>query len=688
MNNSELPLQCIPTVSCVNPGFWHKFTQLKLDVLKLDQNPIKIWGYYSNLDGHTLPILEVDSTSFNSEYNGIRFSLPYHGLLVDKNTIEEFKECDKKEVMRMVGNSLENDIKTGTAIETPSLLNSFFIISFGDLKKYNFYYWFAFPTLNNIKPIYIKHYPLAELYTEDKLNIICEQYLELDAMNKTYFLIESKETVKVLKLNAKIVVNEDLLDVNDVDNITFGYADCSLQAYPGWQLRNYILLLLYHCPRLHGKILKFVSFRLTRSGSDLKCPNSIVWEIKIPSIHKNEIFSSRDSTWFGFEANERDKMGPRLARMKDFISPRSIAEASADLNLKLMKWRLLPDIDLDKLRAMKCLLLGAGTLGCAVARNLLAWGVRTITFVDNGTVSYSNPVRQNLFTFEDCVFSKQKAAAAAENLSKIFPGLTTSGHKFTIPMPGHPVGESLLSQTGEAYDNLAKLIDEHDVVFLLMDSRESRWLPTLICTSLKKITINAALGFDTYLIMRHGVNADVSDEATSSVSGPLKCIPGNKLGCYFCNDITAPGDSVKDRTLDQQCTVTRPGVSNIAAALAVELAVSIMQHEKGPLAPAYYTTSKFEQDIDRENECNLGIVPHSIRGFLSIFTHVLPATERYNQCIACSDAVVKEYENRQFDFLLEVFNNSSYLEEVTGLNKMYTSCGEVEDIDFTDADSS
>jgi hypothetical protein len=48
-----------------------------------------------------------------------------------------------------------------------------------------------------------------------------------------------------------------------------------------------------------------------------------------------------------------------------------LADQAVDLNLKLMRWRILPALDLDKVAGTRCLLLGAGTLGCYVARTLM-----------------------------------------------------------------------------------------------------------------------------------------------------------------------------------------------------------------------------------------------------------------------------------------------------------------------------
>lgn len=91
-----------------------------------------------------------------------------------------------------------------------------------------------------------------------------------------------------------------------------------------------------------------------------------------------------------------------------------------------MRWRILPELNLENISQTRCLLLGAGTLGCYVGRILLAWGVRHITFVDNGKVSFSNPVRQPLFSFQDCLNGGAfKAESAAKSLKEIFPGVVS-----------------------------------------------------------------------------------------------------------------------------------------------------------------------------------------------------------------------------------------------------------------------
>ena len=48
-----------------------------------------------------------------------------------------------------------------------------------------------------------------------------------------------------------------------------------------------------------------------------------------------------------------------------------LADQAVDLNLKLMCWRILPALDLEKVASTRCLLLGAGTLGCYVARTFM-----------------------------------------------------------------------------------------------------------------------------------------------------------------------------------------------------------------------------------------------------------------------------------------------------------------------------
>ena len=145
-------------------------------------------------------------------------------------------------------------------------------------------------------------------------------------------------------------------------------------------------------------------------------------------------------------------------------------------------------------------------------------------------VAYSNPVRQHLFNFEDCGGGTKKAPAAAEALRRIYPGVDASGHVLSIPMPGHAVGAAEAQQVAADVEQLTELVRSHDVIYLLTDTRESRWLPTLLATAARKLTITVALGFDSLVVMRHGLPP--AEGAAPEPEG--RC---SRLGCYFCNDV-------------------------------------------------------------------------------------------------------------------------------------------------------
>jgi len=110
--------------------------------------------------------------------------------------------------------------------------------------------------------------------------------------------------------------------------------------------------------------------------------------------------------------------------------------------------------------------------------------------VDNGTVGFSNPIRQSLYLHADAVTGKSpKATTAAARLKTINPNAITEGHVLQIPMPGHPIGPSLRKQTNEILLKIIDLVKHHDVIFLLTDSRESRWLPSLLGAAYNKVLI-------------------------------------------------------------------------------------------------------------------------------------------------------------------------------------------------------
>lgn len=705
-NPSATILQFVPFNSSIDPTFWHALTNLKIDVLKLQDQPIRVRGWYERgrwiqdrdrsnqvisignefrLDGKSLPDNPVQ---ISTEVNQAQISSPGRvsvcGILKNFNTIEEFKACDKQNLFKSLSDQLWDEKisnkgsnqQTRQEVETPEFL----VITFADLKKYKYYYWFAFPAFLP-KPSWnvITSNPenlWSTLAPDDALELNRSIIQTPDHRHAHHWIAKRNDLRWSLAS-----ISEWSTFFTDVpeENRFLIFIDPAVHPQAaGWPLRN----LLAHVTLLFGgQARKFnvIGYRDPIGENQvLTTPRSVFATVELP---EQEAFEGR-LTAVGWEKNATGKLGPRLADLAPMMDPTSLAGQAVDLNLKLMRWRILPDLNLESISSTRCLLLGAGTLGCYVARALVAWGVRRITFVDSAKVSFSNPVRQPLFEFEDCLEGgKPKAACASAALKRIYPGLETEGIELSIPMPGHPIPSNLVDQTKEQVSKLEKLFDDHDVIYLLMDSRESRWLPTLLAASKKKLVINAALGFDSYLVMRHGVRSSSSSAVRSSDS-TLPQI--RQLGCYFCNDVVAPSDSLTDRTLDQMCTVTRPGLAPIAGATAVEMMASVLQHPQGigvlaeiadksaslPSKDANQDTTN-SSDHPKISESVLGVVPHQIRGFLSKFENLKLVGPAYDKCTGCSEAVIHEYETLKFDMLIKAFNEPKYLENLTGLSKLY-----------------
>ncbi|SPP75575.1 ubiquitin-like modifier-activating enzyme ATG7 [Drosophila guanche] len=676
-SGSEDILQFAPWESFVSPTFWHKLAELKLDYDRLSDAQRSISGHYTNRKA-TGCLLEADYTSFNSAGQPPKFCHAAVGTIYNKNTIEEFKALDKLTLLSDEGKKLLYDMCSDRVAADASLLTRFFVLSFADLKCHSYYYWFAFPC--PLTPTLKLQGAVTRLSDLPNGSNYVEALQSLAPESQNFFILyangQQNEAVEARSLSS--------LDENEVEHYYFGFADPSEYEHPAWLMRNYAAYLLQRFPCFVGRTLRFLGLRYNQK---MQMDDSLIWNVV--QSEACDLTKTEDIQFVGWELNKNGKMGPRMVCMRDSMDPAKLAENSINLNLKLMKWRLVPDINLEIISQTKCLLFGAGTLGCAVARNLLSWGFKRITLMDSGKVGFSNPVRQNLYTHADAVAgNRMKATTAAQRLRDINPSAETVGHVLEIPMPGHTIGESLRAQTEQNLQLIEQQVQAHDVIFLLTDSRESRWLPTLLGAAYQKIVINAALGFDSYLVMRHGSTRDMAGDSGLEIEG-LKCINGNQLGCYFCNDVTAPGNSLKDRTLDQQCTVTRPGVSNIAASYAVELLVALLQHPQRELAPAYYTQTGRQQtvqsaDAGKVPEGLLGILPHSVRGMLCNYENILPATQKFAQCIACSAPVLSAFRNEGHVFLFRTFETAKYLEDLTGISEFKRLNSEI--IDFDDAE--
>lgn len=628
------PIKFVSVNPIFHPTFWTKLYQLKLDKYKLDINEVDInVKYKSNKNGQVVVEFNSDSLEDN---NDIRKRIKCKLYLY--NTLNSFKTNVAKQNEDVV-EDLWGDVQSGKMFEDHTSINKCVLSVYIDFKKYKFYHWFSCPVFKIPYQINIE--------TSTKLPIIFpnqdERDLISDQINNYVFHHDKFMTVYLRNHDGIIVPLSDSL-ISEIDNYTLIVLDISTHPkYPSWFMRNLLFAIGY---TIEDSIkLDIIYYRDNGYNID----NSILINTTLEPILTDDLeFKNYKPLYYaGFAKNSMGKFQPSVTDLSTSLSPDKMAKSALNLNTKLMKWKISPDLDLDTITDKTCLLIGSGTLGSHVARNLLGWGITQITFVDCGEVTHSNPVRQSLYLQSDV--SKPKAKTAAENLKKIYGGVDVQSVDLKIPMPGHPITD--MEKLKKDIERLEKIIVGHEVIFLLTDTRESRWLPTLMCKALceQKLCFTAAIGFDSFVAMRHG-NMDEED--------------GNMMACYFCSDILEPSDTLKDATMDKRCTVTRPGVSAIAAGYVTELMLACLGRQQ-----------KIKSDMT-----DLERIPQQIRGKLSDFSLMSSVVEQSELCNACSSTIQSHYQSDPMNFVLKILKDPTQLTEI--LDIKYDE-SDIYDWDFT-----
>ena len=694
-----LLLQFAGWSSAVDPSFWHKIAELKLNRMHLSEKEIECESEFhmSRNDGVDVPMFVNGGNVFadeddangvyggkNDKNDGIIGCWRARGDAMNFNVKERLFEMKPNEEAKRIGQDLLDAMKTMDADVVVNRLNTFRVFMHADLKKWKFFYWFFFPS------VMFAPYEFVEKRSGDEEETLCgneskksrEECMKswLDKPQSDFaWCVETVRKENNTYVSSNHALSKFMELCKDVTLIEGGtdrtleicFVDTATGDAPSISLLN---------------VLTFLDVRFQRTKPiDVACiraNNKGIFEFKtclfLKQVQplKNEVLENINTIGFkciGWERDDKNRLKPRKADLSSAMDPEKLAREAVDLNLKLMRWRQAPTLHVDAISKSKIVLVGAGTLGCSVARTLLGWGVRNITFIDDGRVSFSNPARQSLFTFEDCLDGgKPKARAAAERLKDIVPDINANYIEMRVPMPGHAVAEVERDEVLESIDALEKEIRNADAVFLLTDTRESRWLPTVLCAAHNIQCYNCALGFDTYLAMRHGVPTDALS---------------NRKGCYFCNDVVAPIDSTRDRSLDQQCTVTRPGLAQIAGALAVELWVTASEESRRKDEKSNASSSIFGIHDDlAEHEASE--IPHQIRGSLRQFTQTIFQAPPFTNCVACSDNVLREYRENGKAFLLSVFNSDKgdVLELASGIRDLLKGLREDDGEDDDDND--
>lgn len=152
-------LQHLHFSSFVDVGLWSELATAKLNSMRLNDDEALMWGSYAmplppartrDLSMAPLSVVAafcVDKDSLDSSAAPPHGSAFAPGAVKVVNTMESFKETDKKAFIELAGQRIVADIVSGEALNDTSLLSRWAMLVFSNLKAYTHTYWLAFPAV-------------------------------------------------------------------------------------------------------------------------------------------------------------------------------------------------------------------------------------------------------------------------------------------------------------------------------------------------------------------------------------------------------------------------------------------------------------------------------------------------------------------------------------------------------------
>lgn len=143
--------------------------------------------------------------------------------------------------MQAEGDKVVQSIKSGDWLKDPSLLTRFLVLSYADLKKFDFYYCFGFPA-----PLYENASLLVDGGAAPlNATALAEATKDRADLDLSFCVFKWTEEQFVYKPLTDLIGHGDLSADDDLASIFFAFSDPSTNEKPGWPLRVFIAALLH-----------------------------------------------------------------------------------------------------------------------------------------------------------------------------------------------------------------------------------------------------------------------------------------------------------------------------------------------------------------------------------------------------------------------------------------------------------